>query len=509
VLFAVEERENLRAASRKAEKNKPPQIEPNRRFLRLGVVCALAVLVYQVVLTYFWYSRSPVATSCAGGPFFGELLFPWAWTPWCSRYYGLISIFLYALIVFLSVTILIPKPRSAAPRRTQPPAAPKVVPPGTPAPRQGAVAVLLLTALLLGLTATHALGSGGSAPPNQIVTDRTLVVVGFRTDAPPFSYLRQFGTNERYAGYLAQLCDRIFTGDVKRTYEVIATNISAQDRFDRLVREPDEHLASGPDGKPKVDMLCDPVTLRYSAEASEREGARRTDGIFSPIVYVTGVSYLARSAGGSDAFLGFVSGTTAGRIAVEACSRDGLRIRDNSAGFNTYMVTDECENAGIRTEEWETVPLPDFLGCERANSDGNANYNLCAFGSHAELVKWFCSGNIKSKRYYFGDRDLIIGQVEAWREAGNVCDGVTSDYAFRSYEPYALLISKVNPDLVQFVQRRIYEIFSDREQILGLFAGNFKGKAMSVPLASLFNLNGVEDKLELAPETFGEADGRR
>ena len=108
----------------------------------------------------------------------------------------------------------------------------------------------------------------------------------------------------------------------------------------------------------------------------------------------------------------------------------------------------------------------------------------------------------KGARYYFGDKDLIVGQYEAWRDAGNVRRRASDD-PFRSYEPYALLISKVNPDLVQFVQRRIYEIFSDREQVISLFTANFKGKAMSTPLANLFNLNGVEDRLQLAPETLG------
>ena len=73
-----------------------------------------------------------------------------------------------------------------------------------------------------------------------------------------------------------------------------------------------------------------------------------------------------------------------------------------------------------------------------------------------------------------------------------------SDQPFYSYEPYALLISPADSDLVKFVQRRIYEIFSDRSEALGLFASNFEGKAMSVPLANLFLLNGVEDEAENA-----------
>ena len=130
-------------------------------------------------------------------------------------------------------------------------------------------------------------------------------------------------------------------------------------------------------------------------------------------------------------------------------------------------------------------------------------YQFCAFENHQDLIAWFCDDPIETKRYYFGDKDIIVGQLDAWLDAGGLCEKVTGDYPFRSYEPYALLISKVNPGLVQFVQRRIYEIFSDRDQIVSLFTANFKGKAMSTPLANLFNLNGVEDKLYLSPQTLG------
>ena len=99
--------------------------------------------------------------------------------------------------------------------------------------------------------------------------------------------------------------------------------------------------------------------------------------------------------------------------------------------------------------------------------------------------------------YYFGDKDLILGQVECACEGGEVRRRV-DPRPFYSYEPYAFLISPADSELVKFVQRRIYEIFSDRSEALGLFASNFEGKAMSVPLANLFLLNGVEDEAENA-----------
>ena len=521
VLFAVEERENLRAAAasnggKSKASRTGPAIAASLRFLGLGVLTALAVLGYLVAHTYFWISQVVDPPFCGNGGFFLELFRPRIWMDgtslaWCSRWYGLTSLVLYSLLAFLAVTVLIPKQRRQPSGRTRRAAASRrpsqeVMPAGAAAPRHGTAAVLLVTVLILTLTVGNALGQDREAAtpdsPVSMVTDRT-AVVGFRSDTPPFSYLRQFGDEKRYAGYLAQFCNLIFAGDATHAWTMVATTVGAHDRFERLVRHPDEHWTAGQpiDDDTKVDMLCDPITLRYSAELSERPGASRTDGIFSPIVYVTGVSHLARSSGGSNASLGFVAGTTAGRVAVEACSRDGLRIRDQSAGFDPDTV-ENCRKSAARAEEMPFVP--GVAGCQRIHFDfAKAEYELCAFNSHTALIEWFCSKEVTSKRFYFGDKDLIIGQYEAWQEAGHVCDGVTTDYPFRTYEPYALLISKVNPDLVQFVQRRIYEIFSDREQVLGLFAGNFRGKAMSTPLANLFNLNGVEDKLELAPETLG------
>lgn len=499
VLFAVEERENHRAAGDVAGANRPA--------FGLGLLVALAVLGYQLVYTYLWY-RQIGMLSCPGdsGPFFTELFRPgprpdgFGWLS-CARFYGLTSFVVYTLIAFLAVTIMIPQQRpvpgaAAVPAPVRPPAPPAAT--GRPSAVGGAAAVVLLAALILTLTIGHALGAEAE-DEGRMVTDRR-VVVGFRTDAPPFSYLRQFGEEKRYAGYLADLCNLIFTGDATHRFEMVSVPVTAADRFTRLVRRAGEHWDGiaplGPETK--VDLLCDPVTLRYSAESSEAEGARRTDGIFSPIVYVTGVSYLARSGGGTKAAIGFVRRTTAGRVAVEACIRDGLRIRDNSAGFQPD-IHKACQDAAAEATQ---------VACRR-DDNGNEvgpeadNYVFCGFDSHADLVGWFCPGIAKDKRFYFGDKDLILGQVETWEAAGNLCYGVSRDYPFRSYEPYALLVSKVNPDLVQFVQRRIYEIFSDREQVLSLFTGNFRGKAMSTPLANLFNLNGVEDQLELAPETFG------
>jgi hypothetical protein len=515
VLFAVEERESLQAAVEEAKKQGRPAVDPNRHAIGLGVLCALTVLAYQVVLTYFWYVKVIPGPSCAGGRFFHELFYPDHWnegTTWnsCARYYGLTSLVVYTLLAFLSVTFLIPRQRS---RASQDGEEVSIQPP-QPALGGGTAGVLLLTTLIIGLTAGHALGS----PRGRMlaVDDRT-VVVGFRADAPPFSYLRQFGEEERYVGYLVDLCNLIFAGDAAKQFTVVTTTVTAQDRFERLVREPRQHWDPSRTREPladaSVDLLCDPVTLRYTSEQDDGK-FQRTDGIFSPIVFVTGVSYLERSGGQAGATqLGFVSRTTTERIVLQACERDGLRVRDADKPGVDISIVEECDadlKKAIRiaraAAESATpkIPLAESRAV-RVSCTGGAKtrYQFCAFENHQDLVAWFCGEPIESKRYYFGDKDIIVGQLDAWLESGGLCEKVTRDYPFRSYEPYALLISKINPNLVQFVQRRVYEIFSDRDQVISLFTANFSGKAMSIPLANLFNLNGVEDKLYLSRRTLG------
>ena len=70
------------------------------------------------------------------------------------------------------------------------------------------------------------------------------------------------------------------------------------------------------------------MTLRYASEVEEPIGARRTDGIYSPIIYVTGVSsWSAAGAAPGTPVLGFVAGTTTRKVVLQACERDAFRER--------------------------------------------------------------------------------------------------------------------------------------------------------------------------------------
>jgi Bacterial extracellular solute-binding proteins, family 3 len=314
--------------------------------------------------------------------------------------------------------------------------------------------------------------------------------VGFRADAAPFSYLIERGTGEesgeeRYSGYIADLCYKIFASNA---YRLKAINVTANDRF--------EKLKNG-----EIDVLCDPVTLRYS-----RGDGRAEYGVFSPIVFVTGVSYLWRQEPDTrppEMLIAYVDKTSAEEVAKHACETDHFRWRDTQREFDPAV---DCE-----PRKGSECGIPTSDDNAESGKPDNRTYKLCKASSHDELVAWICAHDqpegddqteaggqaepeLKWSKAYFGDQDIINGKLDAWIRAGNECAEVERQREVYTYEPYALVISRRagNMDLIAHVQRRIYEIFSNRPEALALFVAHFPGKTMSVPLANLFLLNAVE-----------------
>lgn len=128
------------------------------------------------------------------------------------------------------------------------------------------------------------------------------------------------------------------------------------------------------------------------------------------------------------------------------------------------------------------------------------DYRFCPLDSHERLIEWFCAGPSTQRRIYMGDRELILERLQGWNERRGPCMVEQPGGAeFLSYEPYAFPISIYRPRLIQFVQQRIYKLFSDRAQMNARFAGSFEGRRMSSTLAYLFLLNAVEDEATLRP----------
>lgn len=316
------------------------------------------------------------------------------------------------------------------------------------------------------------------------------VVLGFRTDAEPFSYLNGSGGVPRFQGYLADLCYQIFAGS---GYQVVSVAVGVDDRFDRLWPGTDRAAL------PLVDVLCDPVTIRYD------DPERWRNGIFSPIVFASGVTYLRSQFSKSNATIqiGFVENTTAATVAQDLC----LNYNGNKNAGSCNQNRNPCRALKIRPFQGPqlprpiSVPVPDehirFLKeLRRPPPSVGSNTQrawVCPMKSHHDLIRWFCAADAGVQRLYLGDRELIRARWKDWQNRNGSCPAEDNNPSY-TYEPYAILVTKYKPHLVQFVQRRVFQIFSDGDKARALFAANFSEYRMTTPLAYLFLLNGVDER---------------
>lgn len=438
-------------------------------------------------------------------------------------------------------------------------------------------AVVAAAALLLALSATPA----GARD----------VYVGFRDDVEPFSYLVDPDgpanqTPSRHIGFLADLCHQIFEGS---DYVLHPVPVTAADRFARL-RKPGQ-----PQGDGRIDLLCDPVTMRFS------DAERGRLGVFSPIVFATGVSYFLRNPRTTDdLFIGYVRGSTAREVARRACMIDMFKILvapDQQKGLYdrcelawqvanareialretrtsppgdaiqlAAFATTPSESPGLEAalraaaetrrpdletasdyapEDQKEAELLDRINCVLHRQYGGGTFpgpvpdacrtrpdypiaalaedltdtdcltppdptateekkfrlkrpkvHFCVMESHSQLIDWLCGPQSQGRRLvYMGDREIILGKLDTWKRRKYDCGVERAEGADDlTYEPYALLISAADLELVQFVQRRVYEFFSHRDLATNLFATYFPDRAMSPALAYLFLLNAVEDE---------------
>lgn len=434
-------------------------------------------------------------------PFWSRILGSFGKEDSCYSQIGGTEFILYTLLAFLSASAFISSGQ----------------PDDKTVDHRARAARLIWAVVLIGLAVIAYLVWAGKAGAEDLQGDRqqSVVNVGVRAEIEPFSYEK----DGVFLGYLPRLCSMIFNPE--GSYDLNFVEVTPTNRFDSFKREymsRGQPLPTGMDWpKPllvpadqDIHVLCDPTTLRFSS------GDGREYGVFSPVVFVSGISYLkSRSTQNTrsreNVYLGYVKGSTARDTALEACESNLFKI-------NTQTVLDEDGNViepGFQKADCNIAAASagvqnalgfDLLPSSTCRPDGaaipqEARYVFCAFDSHQDAIQWFCEYDAMKKdierrgfqRAYFGDRDIIRGKFEAFIETHPGCrDSSDVDSATYTYEPYALLIRRDRPDLVQFVQRRVYEIFSDRPVAEALFTGAFEGTVMSKPLASLFVHNAVE-----------------
>ncbi|MER9565037.1 hypothetical protein [Mesorhizobium sp. M0571] len=422
--------------------------------LLFGVISAALVSAWMIAHLVYWSTRSG-GSKCT-------LLFD------CYRRYNVTDFVVYVLIALLAASLF---------ARLQ---AGSKAADGLPATTHlkvltSSAAVALVALGCVFATAVFAQASESSSP-FQAVKRKEPVVLGFRNDAEPFSYRLGSGDDRQFKGYIADLCYEIFEGS---GYSVVSVAMDANDRFKRLRKSKDEpnYDPHGLESEQKIDILCDPVTLRFS------EPDVRADGIFSPIVFASGVSYLLRRTRTpkSGAYLAYVANTTAAVVAQTACKIDLLGVRN---GQDQDCIAPTKPVSDCLVDKVQPIPT----------------YQFCAMENHTQIIEWFCKSNKDVANYqlaYFGDREIILAKLAAWTEQKECpIAEIEQEQPYFTYEPYALLVSKTDSDLVQFVQRRIFDFFSHRSEAISLFTTYFPGVRMSPTVANLFLLNGVaEEKL--------------
>ncbi|EJJ24517.1 hypothetical protein [Rhizobium sp. CF142] len=120
-------------------------------------------------------------------------------------------------------------------------------------------------------------------------------------------------------------------------------------------------------------------------------------------------------------------------------------------------------------------------------------YHFCPMEDYRQLIQWFCGPSTGVRPIFMGDRELILGKLDSWNARNTPCSVEQPTGAeYLTYEPYALLVNRSDPALVQFVQTRVYQIFSHRSTATALFASYFPDRSMSPALAYLFLLNAVD-----------------
>ena len=296
----------------------------------MGVLCALAILGYQMLHLYFWYGGGP---STCGTIFLdsrsvGNLRYEQAAQEF-SRYYNLVSILTNTAIGFLSIACFLPDRPSRGGRVTE---------------RHGQTTVPAAGLLLRRYCwprprpppSARSLSGDGDAPRH--------ILVGFRADAPPFSSIKRVGGRRSATKAISSISA---TGSRARPERALPDGQDPGHRGGPLrpprASEGERWRPGEPTADAKVDLLCDPVTLRYASESDEPVGARRTDGIFSPIVFVTGfpMSSAARAAPARRC-----SGSSAGRRRARWRCRPASATP--SASGRAWHPVRRASNRGVR-----------------------------------------------------------------------------------------------------------------------------------------------------------------
>jgi ABC-type amino acid transport substrate-binding protein len=279
---------------------------------------------------------------------------------------------------------------------------------------------------------------GASAQTLERIGSAGVIKIGYREDAPPFSFKTEIGEP---AGYTVDLCRKI-AADVKRELglaeiTVDYVTVGTDDRF--------QAVAEG-----KIDILCGATTATLS---------RRELVSFSLPTFVTGVSALLRADAPS-----FLREVLAGRR-PGASARSSVR---QALADRTFAV-----RANTTAETW----LRESLATLAANAE------MVSVESHEEGLALVLDKNADA---YFADRAILVGLIAL---SDRPAEFEIADRFF-TYEPYALALGKGDEAFRLSVDRTLSRLYRSGEivQIFGEYFG-VPGKAVR----TLFQINSLPE----------------
>ncbi len=282
-----------------------------------------------------------------------------------------------------------------------------------------------------------------SCPPvsaqNQDV--HKVLVLGVRTDAPPFSScsIGQSGQLENCHGYSVALCQRIAARAIKEGLYCSSTfkQVSVSDRFKLLQ-----------DGE--IDLLCGASTVTL-------ERMRIMD--FSLFTFLSGASIM------------YPEPVTQQDNRKKNVFKVGV-LKDTTTKDKVQKILQRFKE---RQNDFEQQSL--------------SNPEVMELDSHSQGLDELLDGTLNA---YIADREILLALQHKAKVEKNFELVVSQDYF--SVEPYAIGIRLGNPDLRYITNSVLSELFDwnhpvgDGVNIFDVLKQNFPGKRFSKSLENMFRI---------------------
>ena len=277
-------------------------------------------------------------------------------------------------------------------------------------------------------------------------TAENTLKLGYRSDAPPFSYVENQSQKESNSpiGYSVDLCERIGRAAKKKKlctfFEFV--EVSAENRFQKL--------NSG-----EIDILCEATTVTL-------ERIRRFDSTL--YTFLSGASFMypahlkdINDKDFLDKTIGVLKNTTTQNSLYNIISK---KIK---------ISADLFEASDLKLEE---------------------------VTDHYKSIELFKDKEID---IYFADRDVLLALKQRAAKKGL---RLNVSRRYFTNEPYALFVRKNSKNLLYIANKTLVELYRSGE-IMRIFAPNFPGFIISRSLRDLFSIQSIldgEDPLPSANE---------